>query len=101
MFKARNLRDATEAALVRRPKGLAVVRPLEVLQHELEVYQIELEIQYEALRSAQLALEESRDRYVDLHEFVPVGYPRSPGLLCADGGGRGDTRDSRHPDRYE
>ena len=74
MFKARKLRYAAETALVHRPRGMVVVRPIEVLQHELEVHQIELEMQNEALRSAQFALEESRDRYVDLYEFAPVGY---------------------------
>ena len=67
------LRNQAEAALARQPRA-ADARPAEKLLHELQVHQIELEMQNEALREAQKALEESRDRYVDLYEFAPVGY---------------------------
>jgi PAS domain S-box-containing protein len=48
--------------------------PVEALQQELRAYQAELEMQNEELRYAQVIIEESRDRYVDLYEDAPSGY---------------------------
>jgi PAS domain S-box-containing protein len=44
------------------------------LIQELQIHQIELEMQNEALRQTQADLEAARDRYFDLFELAPVGY---------------------------
>ncbi|MFA6900904.1 MAG: PAS domain S-box protein [Desulfurivibrionaceae bacterium] len=44
------------------------------LVHELEVHRIELEMQNEELRCAQEQIEFSRNKYVELYDFAPVGY---------------------------
>jgi PAS domain S-box-containing protein len=70
------LRSRAEKTLMEQPDGSSAMdnRTQENLIHELQVHQIELEMQNEALREAHLALMVSRDNYLDLYEFAPVGY---------------------------
>jgi diguanylate cyclase (GGDEF)-like protein/PAS domain S-box-containing protein len=44
------------------------------LVHELQVHQIELEMQNEALMQTRGELEEALRKYTDLYDFAPVGY---------------------------
>jgi PAS domain S-box-containing protein len=72
------LRTEAETKIAREPIALVNPQPgeelLHKLLHELQVHQVELNMQNEELRQAQLAMEESRDRYVDLYDFAPIGY---------------------------
>ncbi len=68
------LRVSAEAQLANSQPPEITAYTAKEMQHELCVHQIELEMQNETLQQSQQALEESRDRYIDLYEFAPVGY---------------------------
>ena len=72
------LRQRAEATLAERRQDLAdiPVADLHRLVYELQVHQIELDLQNEELRQAQVALQAAHDRYADLYDFAPVGYLR-------------------------
>ncbi len=74
--KFTNLRKRAQVLLT-EPKGsLPSMAPEDIkrLVHELDTYQVELELQNEDLRLAQEELSTSRKKFSDLYEFAPVGY---------------------------
>lgn len=77
----RTLRQRAEAILAERRQEPAdmPVADLHRLVHELQLHQIELDMQNEELRRAQLELQTAHDRYADLYDFAPVGYLRLDG----------------------
>lgn len=71
-----NLRRKAEKLLSQNPLEIPVLSTVEVqtLFQELDVHQIELQMQNEELRQSQAELAATRDAYVELYDFAPVGY---------------------------
>ena len=65
--QAERLLSTTRRQVTRMP-----AEDVQKLVHELQVYQIELEMQNDDLRQAQLEMEVARDRYVELYNFAPI-----------------------------
>ena len=74
---ADGLRRKAEKQLIAKKAKLPLPQSRETSQrlvHELEVHQIELEMQNAELKRAQEELELSRNKYVELYDFAPIGY---------------------------
>ncbi|MGZ6237554.1 MAG: histidine kinase, partial [Syntrophales bacterium] len=79
IYKTKHADDLRKRAEKKIPKStdstVEMSSPeIQKLVHELDVHQIELEMQNEALRKSHMETEESRYKYSDLYDFAPVGY---------------------------
>ena len=72
----KRLRLQAERSLTTKPREVTQMsgEAVQKLVHELEVHQIEVEMQNDELRRAQLELEQERDRYAALYDFAPAAY---------------------------
>jgi PAS domain S-box-containing protein len=74
---ALKLRQRAEALIKKKPSKISPLdsdSELIKLAHELEVYQIELEMQNEELLLAANAAQSAAERYTELYDFAPAGY---------------------------
>jgi len=72
----RRAEGIAQAKAAPSPENLETLSPAETqhILHELRVHQIELAMQNEELRRAQVELEAAQERYFDLYNLAPVGY---------------------------
>ena len=76
--RAGDLRRLAERRLRIQPIGGARIKTKADAQrilHELQVHEIELEMQNEQLKQSKAEIDASLERYTDLYDFAPVGYP--------------------------
>jgi PAS domain S-box-containing protein len=75
--ETREFRRKAEVNLSRMiSKTVPTLKPenVEALVHELRVHQIELQLQNHELERTRQEAEDSRDRYRELYEAIPIGY---------------------------
>lgn len=78
------LRRRAEARLASENSAMTDLSPDDsrAMIHALRTHQIELEMQDEALRKAEIELTDAREQYANLYNFSPVGYiSLSSGLM--------------------
>ena len=73
--KFSELRKRAQAYLAKETGQTEIIQEdVQKLLHELDTYQVELELQNEDIRNAQEELEKSRARYATLYDFAPIAY---------------------------
>ncbi len=75
-LKTAGLRNQTEARISSSPAKISKLSTTDIskLMRQLQLHQAELEMQNEELLRSQAELESSRQRYIELYDFAPVGY---------------------------
>jgi two-component system, chemotaxis family, sensor kinase Cph1 len=74
-IKLEKLRKKAEATVKKQyDHKINQSKDTDELFHELQVHQVELEMQNEELKQAQIKLEDSQRKYFDLYNFAPDGY---------------------------
>ncbi|MDX2469350.1 MAG: EAL domain-containing protein [SAR324 cluster bacterium] len=76
--RQKSLRErAAQLLETRSPDGLmhkVEYEEVKDLVHQLQVFQIELEMQNDELLLTQVELSSAKDEFVDLYDFAPIGY---------------------------
>ena len=72
--RRKSLRAQAENMVARFYPDNSANKTAENLLHELLVHKLELELQNEELRLSHAAMEEMRNRYLDLYQFAQVAY---------------------------
>ena len=75
-YQVEDLRERAERILAMRTQEKKKLTYSEVYSiiYDLNLHQVELDLQNQSLREAMLEIEQSRNKFVDLYNFIPLGY---------------------------